>query len=116
MRISDWSSDVCSSDLSATVKNRLRNSTFAALLLWSLCAQAAVTAQLDREQMQPGESVQLNLERDGRGGAEPDQSPLQKDFDVLGRSSGSSIQNINGSISRHKTEAVTVSPQPRDTL
>src|SRR3546814_155023 len=89
---------------SATVKNRLRNSTFAALLLWSLCAQAAVTAQLDREQMQPGESVQLNLERDGSGGAELDLSPLKKDFDVLGRSSGSSIQIINGSISRHKNE------------
>src|SRR3546814_1672857 len=116
MRISDWSSDVCSSDLSATVKNRLRNSTFASLLLWSLCAQAAVTAQLDREQMQPGESVQLNLERDGSGGAEPDLSPRKKDFDVLGRSSGSSIQIINGSISRHKSVRVTLSPKRSGTL
>ncbi|HEY9544714.1 MAG TPA: BatD family protein, partial [Solimonas sp.] len=98
------------------MKNRLRNSTFAALLLWSLCAQAAVTAQLDREQMQPGESVQLNLERDGSGGAEPDLSPLKKDFDVLGRSSGSSIQIINGSISRHKSVRVTLSPKRSGTL
>src|SRR3546814_16259704 len=61
--------------------------------------------------MQPGESVQLNLERDGSGGAEPDLSPLKKDFDVLGRSSGSSIQIINGSISRHKRVRVTLSPK-----
>lgn len=89
----------------------LRHSALVALLLWSLCAQAAVTAQLDRDQIQPGESVQLNLERQGSGGAEPDLSPLKKDFDVLGRSSGSSIQIINGSISRHKTVRVTLAPK-----
>src|SRR3546814_20460791 len=66
--------------------------------------------------MQPGESVQLNLERDGSGGAEPDLSPLKKDFDVLGRSSGSSIQIINGSISRHTSVRVTLSPKRSGTL
>lgn len=93
-----------------------RYPAFAALLLWSLCAQAAVTAQLDRDQVQPGESVQLDLERKGSGGAEPDLSPLKKDFDVLGRSSGSSIQIINGSISRHKSVRVTLSPKRSGTL
>src|SRR3546814_17857670 len=66
--------------------------------------------------MQPGESVQLNLERDGSGGAEPDLSPIKQDFDVLGRSSGSSIQIINGSISRHKSVRVTLSPKRSGTL
>lgn len=94
----------------------LRHSALAALLLWSLCAQAAVTAQLDRNQVQPGESVQLMLERDGSGGAEPDLSPLKNDFDVLSQSSGSSIQIINGSISRHKSVRVTLSPKRGGTL
>lgn len=98
------------------MNNGLRGSTLIALLLCSLCAQADVSAQLDRDHVQPGESVQLDLERDGSGGAEPDLAPLKQDFDVLGRSSGSSIQIINGSISRHKSVRVTLSPKRSGTL
>lgn len=71
------------------------------LLGWgiSFSAQAAVTASLNRGIAGPGESVQLTLQRDGRSDVQPDLSPLTRDFKVLGASSGSSIQIINGHVS-----------------
>jgi hypothetical protein len=74
-------------------------------------AMAAVTASLDRDQIAPGESVQLTLTHDGRTGAEPDLAPLARDFDILGRSSGSSLQIINGSVSSQSQLQLTLAPK-----
>ena len=62
----------------------------------SLPAFATVSAQLDHDQIGPGETVQLMLQHDGQTDSQPDLRPLEQDFEVLGRSSGSNIQIING--------------------
>ncbi|NGY06816.1 BatD family protein [Solimonas terrae] len=98
------------------MKRPLRALVLAALLLMGLPVHAAATAELDRDQVQPGDTVQLNLQRDGSGNAEPDLAPLRRDFDVLGSSRGSSIEIINGSISRHQSVRVTLSPKHAGTL
>lgn len=65
----------------------------------SAAAQAAVTATLSSQQIGAGESVQLDVRSDALHGGQPDLAPLERDFRVLGTSSGSSIQIINGSMS-----------------
>lgn len=74
-------------------------------------AQAAVTANLSSQQIGAGESVQFDLRSDARHGGLPDLAPLQRDFRVLGSSSGSSIQVINGSMSI--TSQVQIVLQPK---
>ncbi len=72
---------------------------------------ATVSASLDRDQVSPGESVQLSLQHDGRGGGDPDLAPLNRDFDVLDRSSSSSIQLVNGDLSSQRTLRLTLAPK-----
>jgi hypothetical protein len=87
--------------------------TFISLLLFglSLPAAAAVNAWLDRNLVAPGESVQLTLLHDGRTDSQPDLSPLNQDFDILRRSSGSSIQIINGRMSATAQVTLTLAPK-----
>ena len=82
----------------------------------SLPASAAVTASLDRDEVASGESVQLVLQRDGRGGGEPDLAPLKKDFDVLDSSSNTSIQFVNGHLSAQRELRLTLAPKHAGTL
>jgi len=85
----------------------------AAVLLYglSLSAAADFSATLDRDQVAPGETVTLTLQRDSHGGGDPDLDPLKKDFDVLDRSSGSSIQIVNGSMSSQRQLRLTLAPK-----
>lgn len=63
-------------------------------------AQAAsITATVDRPEVYEGESLRFTLEVRGSVDGRPDFSPLQKDFDVLGRNKSSSMQFINGRMS-----------------
>jgi len=81
--------------------------------LWSLSltASAAVSARLDPTQVGPGEAVQLILQHDGQTGSQPDLGPLRQDFDVLGRSTGSSIQIVNGKMSAQTEITLTLMPK-----
>ena len=74
-------------------------------------AQASVSASLDRTQIGSGEGVQLILQRDGSSNGQPDLSPLSHDFKVLGTSSGSSVQFINGHVSSKVQLSVTLLPK-----
>jgi hypothetical protein len=80
-------------------------------LALSLPALAGVNAWLDRNQVEPGDTVQLTLQRDGQGGGDPDISPLRRDFDIIGTSSGSSVRIINGNVSSQRQVSVTLSPK-----
>ncbi|MBI1395742.1 MAG: protein BatD [Betaproteobacteria bacterium] len=82
------------------------------LLLLSSSAPVLATVQawLDRNQVDPGESVRLTLQQDGGGGGQPDLAPLRKDFDVLGTSTGTSVQIVNGHMSTRHQVTVTLSP------
>ena len=84
---------------------------FAALCSLSLTASAAVSARLDQTRVGSGEAVQLILKHDGQTGSQPDLGPLKQDFDVLGRSTGSSIQIINGSMSAQTEITLTLMPK-----
>lgn len=77
----------------------------------SLPAAAAVNAWLDRNQTGVGEAVELTLQHDGQTDSQPDLGPLKQDFDMLGRSTGSSIQIINGKMSAQIRLRLTLMPK-----
>jgi len=83
-----------------------------------LAHAAGVQATLDRSSMQLGETVTLNLHVDGGSGnlAMPDLSPLQQDFDVLGRSQSSSLSIVNGKRSAELVIGVVLRPKHVGTL
>ncbi|WP_077485024.1 BatD family protein [Rhodanobacter sp. C06] len=87
------------------------------LLLPVLAHAAGVQATLDRSSMQLGETVTLNLHVDGGGNvAMPDLSPLQQDFDILGRSQSSSLSIVNGKRSAELVIGVVLRPKHAGTL
>ena len=85
----------------------------AALLISSihLSALAAVTTQLDRDRISLGESVRLIIEHEGNTHRQPELNSLKQDFDILSRSSGSSIQIINGQMSAKNQITLILSPK-----
>jgi hypothetical protein len=87
-----------------------------ALLLWLLLPvlahAAGVQASLDRNQVQLGETVTLNLQVEGGGLAQaPDLSALAADFDVLGSSSSTSVSIVNGQRSARFTVGIALRPR-----
>lgn len=80
-------------------------------LLWCLALLAPVTtfaadvqATLDRNHVELGETVTLNLRASGGLAATPDLSVLSPDFAVLGSSTNTSVTFING----HQTTQLTI--------
>jgi hypothetical protein len=98
------------------MKSWLRITIGLLALLVAGLANAAVSASLDSDQIVPGESVQLTLTHDGQTNDQPDLSPLDKDFDVLGRQSSTSVQIINGSTSASTQMTLTLAPKHSGTL
>jgi hypothetical protein len=82
------------------------------LALLPMLAQAAqVHASLDRNQVQLGETVTLNLQVEGGALAQaPDLSALAPDFEVLGRSSNTSVSILNGQRSVQSTIGIALRP------
>ena len=74
-------------------------------------AQAAVTATLNKNNFTSGETIQLRLQRDGSADGQPDIAPLRKDFDLLGSSTGSNVQIINGKISTQTQVTLLLAPK-----
>ncbi len=85
-------------------------------ILYAQQALASVDAWLDTNKVNIGESVQLTIKADGRVSGEPDISPVEKDFDVLGKSSSTSVNFINGSLSTSTTWYYTLSPKKKGRL
>jgi len=77
----------------------------------TLPALASVSATLERNNAASGETVQLQLQHDGTTDSQPDLGPLRNDFDVLGSSSGSNVQIINGHMSSQTQVTVLLSPK-----
>jgi|SRR6185437_4373918 len=77
------------------------------VLAWAAMgpAYADIKASLDTQRIAVGDTVQLTLEHDGRASGQPDLTPLQQSFDILGTSSSTMIELVNGSASE-KTEVV----------
>lgn len=78
---------------------------------------ADVRATLDRSTIYDGETVTLTIEVSGKDeSGEPDLSPLNKDFEVLGTSSSQRIEIINGRRSDSRQWQVELEPRKTGTL
>lgn len=77
----------------------------------SVHALAGVSASLDSSQINAGDTVQLTLEHDGRTSGQPDLTPLQQEFDILGTSSSTSVEIVNGSASEKSEVVLTLAPK-----
>lgn len=78
---------------------------------WCSTAVAAFTASVDRTQLAAGESVQLTLQSDRSGSSDPDLAPLEKNFDILSRSTSNSLQIVNGSLSSQRQVTLVLAPR-----
>jgi len=95
----------------------MRLITFLLLLSFSLASQATtITAKTDRNPVGMNESFTLTFMADGSVDDDPDFTPLKKDFDILGQSSGSNISIINGSYSRTTTWILTMMAKQQGTF
>ncbi|MBF0447187.1 MAG: protein BatD [Magnetococcales bacterium] len=65
----------------------------------------------DRNPVALNESFQLNFEADGEADVQPDFSPLEESFDILGRQQSSRLNIINGERSRTVTWTLTLMPK-----
>ncbi len=72
---------------------------------------ADVTAIADRDRIGTGESINLELRVEGKSSDDPDLSVLDRDWDILSRSSSSQTQIINGHLSRSKSINLTLMPK-----
>ena len=89
----------------------------ASLLICATAQAADVRAWLDRNSMQMGETVTLNVEVSGdNGAAKPDFSPLAQDFNLLGTQSSTSMSIVNGQSSSKLLWAIGLEPKHAGTL
>jgi len=90
-----------------------RRYLYAALLFTAVApaANAELRASLDNTRIAPGDTVQLALTHDGRSSSQPDLTPLREDFDIIGRSTSSNVQIINGNVSSSTQLQLTLSPK-----
>lgn len=89
----------------------MRQSVFFCLLLTAISVSAAPRAWLQPERIALGESTTLHVEADGDGGAAPDFSALQKDFDLRGQSSSTSTTIRNWHAESHIRYEVILEPR-----
>ena len=83
------------------------------LTLFSTSLWAGVSATLDRSAIAEGDTVTLTIKAEGQHaqGAQPDLSPLQKDFTLLGTSTSQQMQIINGRMSSSASLRVELEPK-----
>lgn len=85
------------------------------LLLLCLAPMAAFAARVqavaDRDRMNIGEGLHLELRVEGDTDRDPDLSVLDKDWEVLDRSQSSRIQIANGDFSRSVVYSLTLMPR-----
>lgn len=79
------------------------------LVLVAPFAQASVTASLDQNPVVRGQAVTLTIRVEDEKG-EPDLGVLGDDFRVLGQSTSSQVQYINGSLSQWKDWVIQLMP------
>jgi BatD DUF11 like domain len=85
--------------------------SLALALASSLPAHAALRATVDNQQIAPGDTVQLTLTHDGQTSSRPNLAPLKQDFDIVGTSSSSQVQIINGKVNSVTALEVSLSPR-----
>jgi len=79
-------------------------------LMLSMPVAADVRARLDRDKVYVGDPVTLVIKSSGSSSGEPDLSPLNKDFRVLGTGTSTQFSFINGRSSNSTTWTVQLGP------
>jgi hypothetical protein len=85
-------------------------------LVFSMPATAEVRAHLDRSKVYIGDAVTLVIESTGGSSGEPDLSPLNKDFRVLGTGTSTQFSFSNGRSSNRTSWTVQLGPLQAGTL
>ncbi len=93
------------------VRNFMRVSILVVSLICASSAECAVRAWVDGNTVSSSGTIELNLEHDGQISADPDLSPLERDFDVLGSSRSTSMQIVNGNATSSVRLALSLSPK-----
>ncbi|MET0026722.1 MAG: BatD family protein [Candidatus Thiodiazotropha sp.] len=86
------------------------------LVLLALPAQARVEALLSQKSTQLDQPVRLTLQTDADQEINPDLSSLEKDFEILGRSTQQSISVVNGKMSSKRALILTLLPRREGNL
>lgn len=87
------------------------------VLLAGPVAAAGLEAQLSADRVAEGDALTLTLSLDAsQATAAPDISALDKDFRILGTSSGQQVQIVNGQRSDRLSWTITLSPRHSGTL
>lgn len=81
------------------------------LLVAGAPANAALRAWVDNTQVAPGDTVELNLAHDGQTSSQPDLTPLKQDFDIVGRSTSTRLQIVNGKASATTQLQLSLAPK-----
>ena len=90
---------------------------FTSLLTLPGLSYAAVSASLNRSAINTGDTTTLRIITSGDdAGEQPDLTPLQKDFKVLGTRSSTQIQIINGQRSDQHEWLIELAPVTQGTL
>lgn len=84
-----------------------------ALLLSSSTVFATVKAYLNQITYFDGDPITLTIETNKNNNAQPDLSPLQKHFDILGTSASSQINILNSKRSFKKTWTIELQPKTK---
>lgn len=90
--------------------------SFIALLILSAQTYAFVTSQVDRKSLQQGETFLLVLNITGSNASTIDLTPLEENFEVLGRNHRSNTSIINGDLKRSTKLLITLAPKTSGTL
>ena len=89
----------------------------AALVLIGTSARAEITASVDRHQVALGDTLRLTISAtDGEDIGDLDLAPLNRDFEVLGRSMSTNTSIINGRYSSSVDLSLDITPRRQGTL
>ncbi len=89
---------------------------FLLLLTLSSTVWAEVKAFLNQDTFYEGDPITLNIEISGKGHSKPNLSPLEKDFDILGTSSSTQINILNGHRRVKKSWTIELQPKRKGSL
>ncbi len=81
---------------------------FSLLFCLSSASAATIEADLDRKQVSLNESFTLVFTTDGEEDGNPDFSPLEQNFEILGQNESSKMSFINGDITKIKQWTLTL--------
>lgn len=89
----------------------------ALLILWGSGARAALEVSVDRQQVALGDTLRLVIETTGDEELSSiDLAPLREDFELLQRSSASSVKIVNGQRTHNKQLVVEMTPRRQGML